>query len=174
MALKPPRHSVDAPVVFIQDDDPAWDIDRIEREKDEMRQAGEDPERHPVDVYFSGENRFDLHAPQRVLGADRCPADYLDESKAPIRFKIKRLSFDQFYEIQGLVSREDPQAWPRACQYGLQAIEPCPSFIPFKRIGGQVSSKTMQALFDSDPASVPAIGLASFLASMPLTEAEGK
>lgn len=174
MALKRPRHKVDAPILFVPEGDDAWDEAKIAADKAAMEEAGENPDRHPVSVYFSGETRFCLSAPSTVLGEERCAGDYLDESKRPVKFKLKRLPYDQFYEVQGVISKKDwNQAAILACEYGLEGIEGCPE-LHYARVGPRVSRRTMEALFEGGQALPVDIGTAVILASYHLTEAEKK
>src|SRR5688572_21022831 len=104
---RPPKHRIDSPIVYIPPGDDAWDLATIEAERKAMMEAGEKPDLHPVTVYYSGETRFDLSAPAKVLGDDRCPAQYLLDGKKPERFKLRRLSYEQFQEVQQYMLREE-------------------------------------------------------------------
>src|SRR5688500_13001601 len=62
MLKRPPQHRVDATAVYVDPDDTAWDNARIKQECTWMRKAGLSPSRHPVNVYHSGDSRYDLGA----------------------------------------------------------------------------------------------------------------
>lgn len=65
MALRiaPPQHSIDDPPEWIPNHDPAWDHERIKRER---KLLGDRESEHPVVVYYDGKTRFSLTAPITV------------------------------------------------------------------------------------------------------------
>ena len=65
MALRitPPSYSVDDPPQWIHRSDPAWDLERFKREREQL---GDREAEHPLLVYYSGSTRFSLTAPVTV------------------------------------------------------------------------------------------------------------
>jgi hypothetical protein len=175
MALKrPPTHRIDAPIVLVLLDDPAWDFERIKAEQTEMEKAGEDPKRHPYVVYQSGASRYDLEATSKVLGHPRCAQDYLDESKSPARIKLRRLSYKQYYEVETCLRRDAlEEGYLLACRYGLDSID-ASGWKVSRGPDGKVDDETMQAITDEDPNAPIRIGASAYLASKRLSDAEGK
>ena len=123
MALRPPQHAVDAPIVYVHHADDAWSFDQIGEEREKMTAAGEDPDRHPVAVYHSGKSRYDLNASYAVCGEMRSAAMYLDEAKGPWRWKLKRLPFDDFYQVQSLIGQSYELGAIKACRLGVTGVE---------------------------------------------------
>lgn len=93
MAL-PPNHHIDHTPFMILLEDSAWDVERVNYELDVLAGKIEPEEGRPVPVvddrkehpwlrYHSGRTRF--HLSPEILS-------YLDESKEPVRFELKRLS----------------------------------------------------------------------------------
>ena len=177
----PPSHRVDAPIVFVHPSDPAWDKERVEAEQAQM----DAPEMHPVARYQNGWGRFDLSAEYTVLGQPHCALDYLDESKQPTRWKLRRLTALEWYEVHPLWQKaiargELPyDAFLRACAIGLEKAEPDLG-VELKRPGGRLSASDVQLLHDMGQEQSPAIdlvfdiGSAVYTASLPLTDSEKK
>src|SRR5689334_11416959 len=116
MAFKrPPQHRVDAPIMFVHPTDTAWDYPRIKAEQEKMRESGADPLMHPVARYHGGWTRYDLDAQATLFGEVVRPRDYLDESKQPVMWKLRRLTQPQWYEIH--------PRWEKAGRNGERAFE---------------------------------------------------
>jgi hypothetical protein len=98
-------------MVFVPINDAAWDFERADREAEALREAWEadrerrkeggeelrdeawDPaEHHPFWAYFSGRTRYHIDDPELQ--------PYLDRSKSPERWTIRRLSFDERQRAQ--------------------------------------------------------------------------
>ena len=78
MAIRrPPQHAADAPILYVCSEDDAWDLERIERERKALKNEGGG--RHCLDVYYSGETRYDIDAPHTVGGSTVTPRSYLRE-----------------------------------------------------------------------------------------------
>ena len=170
MALKrPPQHRVDAEPVYVDEQDSAWDIERIKRECAEMRREGQSPSRHPVAVYHRGESRFDLGAAYSVLGVPRTAADYLGPDAT--RFVLRRLSHSELYRMTDMGSTS---ALGRlyGCRVGLVRVEGDGPKVQRDDYG--VTDESLDNVFAWGAALPAKIGLAVFLASQPLTEDEKK
>ena len=130
MALKrPPEHRADAPIVFVHPLDDAWDNDRVREEQEAMEAAGEDPTSHPVAMYHGGFTRFDITANVQFLDKSAAPQDYLDESKRPEKWHLKRLGFQEWYQVQpawerAVAAGERPwEAYTKACRIGIKRVD---------------------------------------------------
>lgn len=175
MLNRPPRHRADAVPVYIDIADGAWDWERVAKERAAMVEAKQDDTRHPVTLYLGGVTRYDLDASFPVLGEMRTVKDYVDLTKC-WRFNLKRLHRKQWYEVKGLHESNPDAAMERACQMSLESIDG-PDAPPVKRGPDGVSDVTMEHLFhdvEGGPMLIPRIGQAAYLASLPLSDAEGK
>ena len=101
MLKRPPQHRIDATGAFIYRFDPAWDLDRVEREKAGLLELDIDTDEHPFEVYQSGSTRFDLQAPMvlHAQGDDGERAEktvkitgYLQEGVKATTFVLRRLT----------------------------------------------------------------------------------
>lgn len=185
MALKrPPQHRADAKIVYIHPQDEAWDRDTIEAEAKRMKEVGESPTQHPWSLYTGGHNRYDLDAEYTVLGEVKRARDYLDESKSPTLWHLKRLSWNEWYDVdaqwQAEIKRGRPPhtAFLKALQVGLESVENGPELQgpPNKLTLDDIEAlHGLRVEIDGvivDPALD--IGEAIYTASMPLTEVEKK
>jgi hypothetical protein len=167
MALKrPPIHQVDAPGIYIDEDDSAWLDDQIQAELDAMEAAGEDPSTHPVLRYRSGDTRYDLNA---MSTSGKCPLDYLDETKKPVKFELRRLPPREYMALVSRIGREGAAvvAFDAAAQ-GIVKVEGMP---------WSTNRKELDRLFDAEDAEgcIPArIGAAVISYSSPLSDSEKK
>lgn len=182
MLKRPPQNRVDAPIIFVHPDDPAWDKARIAAEQAEMKKRGEKPQDHPAARYQGGWNRYDLDAQGTVAGELKSPRDYIDETKQPTMWRLRRLTALEWYEVhplwlKGRKNGEDAPvaACLLACVMGLEKADNGPDL---DRPGGRLGNADIQRLHDwgqeSEIDLVLAIGEAVYCASMPLTESEGK
>jgi len=128
MAL-PLTHRINHIPVYVPEADPAWDHDRVLKELRWIDGSEEPPEGvvcpwqekedHPVIRYQTGASRYDLST----------VSEYLDMSKKPTKFVLKRLSMKQFEESNALQERCPPglygQAEPRRyrVKHGLASVE---------------------------------------------------
>ena len=176
MGLKrPPQHRADARAVYICQADEAWDEDRIEDEKRSMAEAGEDPEMHPVAVYYSGETRYDMGARYPVCGEDRSPQDYIVAGEAPTKFGICALRSSEMYEVADLLAAEKSnQAFLLACRKGLVSVEGAKIDCAGQGKKSRVTSKGIEDLLEFGSFLPVDIGLAIWNLSQPPTEAEKK
>lgn len=188
---KLPRHRADGQPVYVDPfDQDAWDVSRIndevaamERRNAEVLEGApeggtpelEDSKDHPFAVYNSGRSRYQLDAPSRFGDRDLTPREYL--KPGAWQFKLRRLDWRQYHEVHPLLTAKDEVQSRRgkllACRYGLTSIEGpgAPSLDP---ADGVLTDADMQALHDLDPNLPLRVGTAVFLASLPLTDAEGK
>ena len=167
-----PRHRIDAPIIAVHPADDAWDQAKVEKSAEEH---GEDC---PFLRYHAGLTRYDLGA----RGQHGSAQDLL--SGNPVEFHLRRLSTLQLNEVQGLLEREITQDFPiprgaylLAARYGLMAVKQGGSTVIDLERPGNLSDKDLEALgtmTDLGLALVMFIGQASYAASQPLTEAEGK
>jgi hypothetical protein len=183
MLKRPPQHRVDAPIIFVHPSDGAWDHERVRDEQARMAELGEDPKRHPYAQYQGGWTRYDLGATATVLGQVVCVRDYLDESKQPTFWYLRRLNAAQWYEVQPVwlkaaAGREHPtHAYTKAFFMGLHRVENGPML---SMPGGHPSAQDFDLVWETgraqdEPIELPLdIGCAVYTASMPLTESEGK
>lgn len=172
--LHPPSHRIDAEAILVLEEDSAWDHTRIAKEREAMVKAKQDPDRHPVAVYLSGETRFDLSAPIRLPNGDEARAsDYLSLGEA-WQFKLKRLGWSQVYAIEAAQGRDFANGSALSCRIGLGSVDGLNApQIEHDKLG-LVADESMQALFDLRPSLPVQIGVAVFQASMPLKPAEKK
>lgn len=189
MAIQhPPRHRVDAPPVYIWEGDQAWKHDEIKAEEAEVRRINAERERaaldagadaweridwsrHPVALYRSGETRFDLTAATLWRGEMRTAMDWIDESKAPVKFVLRRVSWDEWYLLSSVLSPQRQCAM--ACQMGLVAVENDKALA----VDGDRkhrSDEEMQRLFNVHHELPVLIGGAVIKASKPLSDGEKK
>lgn len=177
MALRPPQYGADWPIVFVHDRDDAWDSERIKREQAEMRARDEDPTKHPVARYLVGRTRYHLDAAETLNGETVTVREYLDESKGPTYWHLRRLDLMEWYEVapqweRSVRAGERPLAcYRRCCELGLVRVENGPKLeLP----GGRPSRADMERLFALGQMIPADVGAAVYWASQPLTDAEGK
>lgn len=167
-----PQHAPDAAIIYVPEDDDAWDTARLESERARMAAAGESPDLHPVTRYQSGQTRFDIDAPGQVLGQVVTPRQYLDESRRPWRFRLRRLGPQEYDDVQALIEKGDARhAFSLACRVGLDSVENAPVTLQ-GGAGRPLSQSDVQWLHDQGLRR--GIGAAVWLASVPLTDAEKK
>ena len=165
---RPPQHRADTPGIFIPADDLSFSRERYETELEKMRAEGLDPADHPVARYYSGKTRYDLQA-QDVLFGQPCRAgDYFGPDAE--RWTLRRLSWDQWYEVTGLSPRA---AALRACQYGIRGVEGLKIELSGAE-AGRLTHADMQRIYDVDQGLPLVLGDAVIGYSMPLTDAEKK
>lgn len=214
-----PRHSATHRFCYIWGADPAWKQDQItteireaetarERALERAKEAEErgepapedpfegldDPNRHPVRVYYSGETRYDISALIPWGGTDRTVKDYLEDGY--VVWEIERLREEEMVRVTDMfgtlhrkqdsetISPEDAAAtWimRRCCVNGLVGVQGLPD-LPFQRVGGRVTSETMDMIHDVGTTQgigmgvnlIRSIGQAVYRASNRLTDAEKK
>ncbi|MBK8720685.1 MAG: hypothetical protein IPN32_39170 [Deltaproteobacteria bacterium] len=158
-------------------EDEAWDLERVHAEQLAMSARDEDPRMHPVARYQGGWTRYDLDAAGTVDGRVATAREYLDEAKQPTMWKLRRLSWDQWYEVLPLWERavrdgERPvKAYLRACVIGIEKVESGPTL---DLAAGRLTTDDMARLHAIHPELPLVIGEAVYTANMPLTESEGK
>ncbi len=169
--LNAPTHRVDAPAIFVLDDDTAWDKPRIVKEIAALKKAKHDT-RHPATVYSSGETRYDLGATIRKAdGTEGTAADYLNTSQA-LQFHLKRLQWDEVYALQPSMGTTQGQAL--ACRMSLERVEGPGAPLITHDEQGYVDRESMQRLFNLGMGLPLQVGFAGFTASLPLSAAEKK
>lgn len=188
MALRPPRHRIDAKPRFISAYDDAWGprLDREIAELEEERKAyvqaleeaseGQDPpkepEAHPQVRYALGMTRFDLDAPIRFRGEDVRVSEYLEGK--PTVFHLGQLPPDERYRAAIMIQNGDTEeAFLLCCRWGLVGIDDGPEYR--RQRDGRVSDACMSSLMDAGgPALVHEIGAAVWLYNQSLSEPEKK
>ncbi|MCY1055438.1 hypothetical protein [Nannocystis sp. SCPEA4] len=180
MARKlPPQHRADVAGIYIPANDTSIDKDRFYSELERMKAEGLDPEEHPIRRYYRGLTRFDLQAQDMLFGQPVKAGDYFGPDAE--RWVLRRLSWDQWYEVTGLWKISDGtvdpasarQAQLRACRYGIAGVEGT----NLKLDGAQAGSLThgdMQRIFDLDRGLPPILGDAIIAYSLPLSDQEKK
>ena len=120
--MTPPEHPVDETEVdFVPGVDPAWDVERYRAEVAQM----EDPDDHPVRRFLGGVARCSVEAEHtfRVGESIRtaAAADYLDRSKSPVTWRLRRLDeLDYFRRIAPMLRRGEIElAQEEAVRLGL-------------------------------------------------------
>ena len=129
-----------------------------------MRRLGHDASRHPVNVYHSGDSRYDLGASYAVLGAMHSAADYLTSEAT--RFVLKRLSHQQLYRLTDMGS-STAIGRMMACKWALESVEGEGPKVVRDDYG--VTDDSMDALASWGLGLPLRIGTAAYLASQPLT-----
>lgn len=175
MARKqPPQHRADTPGVFIARTDTAFDQDRLDRELARMLEQGQDPAAHPVNRYYAGETRYDLEAVDQLFGEAVTAGSYFDASKAPERWVLRRLDWDQWHRVMGLLEQGAfQQGQLLAARYGVAEVQNS-TFRLTGAAAGMLTHDDMQRLFDADATLPSALGFAVWRYSRPLTDAEKK
>lgn len=177
--LRPPQNRSDAPIIFVHEDDPAWDLARV---KEEQAALGDHAKNHPVAQYFGGWTRYDLDAKGTLADGRVVTArEYLDEAQQPTMWKLRRLTWDQWYEVHPVVEKawrsgERPFAgYIKACLYGLERVDNGPTFdMPAGRMSTADLAKLHEMSQANDIDLAYDIGEAVYQASMPLSESEKK
>lgn len=184
----PPRHRIDAPPIYIWEKDQSWKHDEIKAEEAEVKQINAERERaaleadaetwehlrwadHPVLQYRSGRTRFDLTAPLMWRGKQCSAMDWIDESKSPVKFILRRLSWEEWYLLTSIMS--DQRQCAMACQMGLVRVEGDKA-LAVDEDRKQRSTEEMQRLFQVHPELPVLIGGAVIKASQPLDDREKK
>lgn len=178
MALRPPQHRSDAPIIFVHPSDSAWDEPRILAERDKLVELGIEAKHHPVSRYLGGWTRYDLDAEATLFDQAVTPRQYLDEEKRPTFWKLRRLSREEWYEVQGMFEASRARGEPRpikcnarCCELGLIGVDNGPTLeLP----GGRPSKADLDRLYAIGHDLQLDIGQAVYQASMPLSAAEGK
>lgn len=169
--LRPPQHRGDAPILFVHEDDDAWDKTKINEQVRRLKKRAVD---HPFVRYQAGATRFDLSAPDEGPDGESGVLAYLDMTRATV-FALRRLTWREVYTLQPMIAGGNVLgAYGLACSWALERVDG-PSAIKVERdSGGSLTDETLQALFDLNASLPRAIGAAAFAASLPLLEAEKK
>lgn len=175
MALRPPQHRIDAIATFVHPTDTAWDRDRIETERAAMKELGLAEKDHPVSKYIGGWTRYDIDAAQTLMGQVVTIRDYLDDSKQPTLWKLRRLTAEEWYEIQPKYERDVRRgdrpwaAYIHAGRIGIKSVENGPAL---EMSGGRLTPSDVQKLDEISHELLYAIGEAVYAASLDLREDE--
>lgn len=163
---KPPKHRVDAPIVYIHPADEAWDTDAVNASFEEH---GKDC---PHFRYHSGETRFDASEVQGLLKGQ------------PVEYHLTRLSALQLNEVQSLMERDHAQsgymyrtAYLQAARYGLAEIKQGGQELIALHMPGNLSAVDIEMLAGATDIGIDLIrliGQASYQASQPLRDDEKK
>ena len=170
MSLNIPQHTPDATPWLISEKDDAWDHARI---NSEIAAHGLSEDEHPFTRYQLAETRYDLDAPFTLPDGQTVPIrDYLRDEHPPARFKLRRLTPDEFATTQDYLLRgASSQAYTYAAKVGLTGLEGIDG-VTFKKRRGQLEPKLVELLHRAGV--LLEIGSAVYLLSKPLTEAEKK
>lgn len=99
---------------FVLDADTAWDKDTIHAEIKKLNDEEGPKDRHPYLSYMSGETRFDL---SQLL-------QYLDDSKKPLVFRIRKLHRSQFYWLRDFQEKHgDNLGFLEALKMGVESVK---------------------------------------------------
>lgn len=195
MAVRVPRHRIDAPAKFVSVyDQEAWN-GRFEQElrklADEVSEAGKEPDEekrekllaglpepsdHPVFAYRRGETRFDIDAKMKWRGHDVTVREYLDLDKATI-YTLARLPPAKRTEAHAIARTKSEAANQRASmiclRWGILDIE---NGVTVERSAdGSVSDATIQDIIDAGGYhSFDELAAAIYVYNGPLTDAEKK
>ena len=171
---RPPQHRADTPGVFIPRSDSSFDRDRVDRELLAMAEQDIATAAHPINRYYAGETRYDLQATDELLGQAVAAAAYFDPGKEPERFILRRLDWEQWHRVLGLLEQGQlGQGQLLAARYGVAEVQN--SHIKLAgAAAGMLTHEDMQGLCDADPGLPIALGFACWRYSRPLTDAEKK
>lgn len=174
MARKiPPQHRADTPGVFIARNDSSFDADRVARELLLMGEQGIDAALHPVERYYAGATRYDLQAPDMVLGQVVRAADYFRRD-TPEEFVLRRLDWEQWHRVLGLIEGgQFAAAQLLAARLGVAEVRGSPLKLQ-GAAAGLLTHEDMQRLFEADSSLPSTLGFAVWRHSRPLTDAEKK
>lgn len=197
LELLPPQHAIGDESVFVMPKDPAWDLDRIQREKQLLIDAAlannpnvDDKERkkieaeaikrHPVERWASASTRYSLAAPLRVPEALRVRAE-LDHTveiteyfgaQEPTEFVIRELSAREYARFQPRIASADPLWLFDMAKVGLLEIRN--PDIDCERDKHGVAEHVLDALAASDRGLLDVIGAAVSRLTHAPRSAEGK
>jgi hypothetical protein len=180
MALRPPQYRADASGFLVHESDDAWDRERIAAEREKMLAAGLETKHHPVARYLGGWTRYDLDADATLFDQSVRVREYLDESKKPTIWKLRRLGREEWYEVQALFEGSRARGEPRpircnarCCELGLAGVENGPTL---ELTGGRPTRGDLDRIFAISQDLQLDIGQAVYQFSMPLdvAGAEGK
>ena len=162
----PPKHRVDAPIVFIHPADEAWDQDAVAKSEEEHGKEC------PFLQYCTGETRCDPSDAQHLLKGQ------------PVEYHLSRLSALQLNEVQSLIERDITQGGPmtrtgylQAARYGLKELKQGGAELVALQSPGNLSMADIELLRDATPLGIDLIrqiGAAVYQASQPLREDEKK
>jgi hypothetical protein len=167
MALRlVPTHSLDAPIVVVMRDDDAWDVDRIDAEKSELR----NPQEHPIERYFLGQTRYDI----------RPVSHYLKDGVQPTRFNMRRLTLNEWQHVENVRASNDHIAYSLALAYALESVDMPVGDDPIRLEGPKSKDRRLSQddleLLDARGFRpyLPHLAMAAWRASLDLTELEKK
>lgn len=174
MALRrPPTHRADAPIVYIDSTDSAWDSDMLDREVELLVAEGKTILDHPFGQYVSGITRYDLDATHELFGEKKSARTYIDEAKEPVKWELHRLTWEQWAEcIQSMRSGRTLSAKMLACRYGIKKTDGGGLDIDNK--GRCLSDKDMTRIHEIDHGLPERLGDAVLRASRELSDDEKK
>lgn len=162
--MKVPQHALTSTMKYIPRRDSAWDHERIIEEAEKMQNV-EDGTAHPVHLYFSGASRFDLEG-SGVL-------EYLDMTKEPEIWHIRRLKFEEAIRVDACTS--DLERFGLAFAIGVTKVENCPPLSKLFEGETRPSERRIRATaWDYSVDCVAEVGGAVIAASQDLTEQEKK
>jgi len=184
MLKTPPLHRTDAvPTLVLFGDgdglhDDAWDMERIDKERTDVAEVNKTREKgdrllmhdHPVEVYRRGDTRMDIDAEAPWRGNRVAASSYLKADAEATRFVLRRLSWDEYYDVVSLQLQSQVKACARACKIGLVSA----NGFDLDEDRDLLSHAEMQTLFDVSPNLAIVIGRAVLAASQPLRADEKK
>ncbi len=159
--------------IYIPAEDPAWDDDLVEADKERMKEAGESPEEHPVQVYWMGQSRYDITAKLPVCGEPKSVADYLKSDVAHTEFEILPLKVRDYAMAQDLrESSKSNQGWLFCIEHGLNGVGELPIDTRGDGKRRRVTADGLETL--GRMGLTYELGLAIYLLSAPVSDAEKK
>lgn len=163
MRPRPPQHTIDGEAVWIPPDDEAWKTDTDTARKGD----GWDTD-HEIGRYYDGETRYRLDEVE----------SHIDRAKLPEEYVIRDLGGRERVRLVGTLGGDNTaDAWISWIEYGLETVRPeaLRDRLGFKRVGGKISRKSLDALIDHLGMSLAIdLGVAIMSATEPLSESEGK
>ena len=166
--MLPPQHSVDAPMRYIDKDDDAWDVERIEKSYDDHP----DPEQHPLVQYWAGLSRYDLDAPGPMMADGEVghvgARWFLREGAEPVAWHLRRL---KMRELSQCLDRGGRAGQEMAFRMGVEGVDG----LDLKWPKMPLNDRFVEQIHDLVGASIIyRLGQAVILASQPPSAAEGK
>jgi len=120
LKLRPPQHTPDDEALYISKRDPAWDFEKIEAEREGLREE----ESHPLDIWYGGATRYSLEAKITCPAPRRAATigEYLRPGEEATRFVIRPLGARLRQRVTTMVAGDNPGWVFEAVKAGLVEI----------------------------------------------------